>query len=423
MAKNRLIGKFLPLLFFLMATVTGMSQDTMTGIFNPNFKTLQTSVNGNYLTPPILNFNTSDVLTIEFDEIAEDRSFLRYSLQHCNSDWTPSSLVDSEFLDGFNVADITDYEYSQSTVVHYVHYKLSFPNEELYVTKSGNYLLKVYEESNPDEILLQVRIYVSEASAVTSVDITTRTDIDYNNSHQQLSLSVDCAKAGVQNIFSDLKVYVVQNSRQDNTVKLTTPSRVAGYKAYYEHLRPLIFAAGNEYRRFENISVNYPGMRIDEVQYYHPYYHATLFKDEPRCMEQYTYDRTQFGRYVIREYNSDQSEIEADYMAVHFALEAPHYHNYDIYIDSDFLNRRLNSESLMVYNTATDCYEKTLLMKQGSYNYQYIAVPKGQKAGLTEVVEGDKYQTVNEYTIFVYTRKPGDRYDRLISTAVAYSNY
>lgn len=423
MVKTRLIGKYVLLLLFLMKAVNGMSQDTMTGIFNPNFKTLQTSVNGNYLTPPILNINTSDVITIEFDEMAEDRRFLRYSLQHCNSDWTPSTLVDSEFIDGFNIADIMDYEYSQSTVVHYVHYRLSFPNEDIYVTKSGNYLLKVYDESNPDETLLQVRIYVSEASAITSVDITTRTDIDYNNSHQQLSLSVDCAKARVQNIFSDLKVYVYQNSRVDNAVKLTTPSRAVAYKAYYEHLRPLTFPAGNEYRRFENLSVNYPGMRVDEVKYYYPYYHSTLFKDEPRNMEQYTYDRTQFGRYVIREYNSDQSEIEADYMAVHFTLEAPHYYNYDIYIDSDFLCRRLNAESLMTYNSATDCYEKTLLMKQGSYNYQYIAIPKGQKIGLTEIVEGDKYQTVNEYTIFVYTRNPGDRYDRLISTAIAYSNY
>ena len=60
-------------------------------------------------------------------------------------------------------------------------------------------------------------------------------------------------------------------------------------------------------------------------------------------------------------------------------------------------------------------------MKQGAYNYQYLAVKNG--VGFTSTIEGDNYQTVNEYTILVYTRQPGDRYDRLISAAVAYSNY
>ena len=71
----------------------------------------------------------------------------------------------------------------------------------------------------------------------------------------------------------------------------------------------------------------------------------------------------------------------------------------------------------MTYNRATGKYEKALLLKQGSYNYQYLIVPPGKNRGYTAEIEGDKYQTVNEYLIKVYTRRPADRYDRLIGVS------
>ena len=74
------------------------------------------------------------------------------------------------------------------------------------------------------------------------------------------------------------------------------------------------------------------------------------------------------------------------------------------------------------YNRATGRYEKRLLLKQGAYNYQYLAVADGQHIGLTSAIEGDKYPTVNEYTVRVYYRPRGSRYDRLAGVKVFYSN-
>lgn len=426
MARNRLFGRLFAVFIglFVLCQFTLRADDTSTAIFNPNFKTLQLAVNGNLLVPPILNLNAGDVLTVAFDELAEDRRFLRYSLVHCDADWKPSNLVESEYLDGFNIAEINDYEYSQATVVHYVHYRFDFPNEDIYVTKSGNYLVRIYDESEPEVTLLQARFYVCEYSTTETVEITSRTDIDYNKEHQQLSLAVDCTKSRVDNVFTDLKIKIMQNGRLDNVVTVTTPSRVVGRKAHFEHLRQLIFPAGNEYRRFENSSTYYPGMRVDKVEYHHPYYHATLFIDEPRDKDQYLFDKTQFGRFVVREYNSEQSDIEADYVVTHFSLEAPHYFDTDVYLDGDFLQRALSAESQMTYNRTTDRYEKVLLLKQGAYNYQYLAIDRsGKQPSHTAMIEGDKYQTINEYTIFVYTCVPGERYDRLVGAAIAHSDY
>ena len=74
----------------------------------------------------------------------------------------------------------------------------------------------------------------------------------------------------------------------------------------------------------------------------------------------------------------------------------------------------LDERSKMGYNFDTGQYEKAVLMKQGSYNYQYLFVPNGSTTGQTAPLEGDFYQTQNEYSIYVYYRPMGARYDRLI---------
>lgn len=70
----------------------------------------------------------------------------------------------------------------------------------------------------------------------------------------------------------------------------------------------------------------------------------------------------------------------------------------------------------MTYNRATGLYEKTLLLKQGAYNYQFLTIDTDGKShtASTSTIEGDYYQTRNEYLIKVYTRHRGERYDRLI---------
>ena len=72
----------------------------------------------------------------------------------------------------------------------------------------------------------------------------------------------------------------------------------------------------------------------------------------------------------------------------------------------------------MKYNRETGRYETAMLLKQGAYNYQYLAVPPGARRGYTSYIEGDKYQTVNRYTVRVYVREPHARYDRLVGVAV-----
>lgn len=395
--------------------------DTRTRIFNPSFHSLQIKNAVNDQLPPVIVSGSNDALVLSFDEFAETYRNLRYSLHHLDADWNIDGLVSDEYLDTFNDTPIDNFDYSNTTTAHYVHYALTIPDGRVVLLVSGNYLIKVYEDGNPDETLLQARFYVSEETVDVSGSVTGITDIDYRDAHQQLSIMID----GKDNLTLDdlsnrLIVKIMQNGRQDNIISVSHPQFITGNTARYEHQRQLIFPAGNEYRRFETISTTFPGRGVENIVYAYPYYHMKLLRDQKRNITGYAYDRTQRGRYRVRQQNSNDSDYDADYVVVHFELEAPPYPNAEIYIDGDFTNRLFDAESRMNYDASDGVYRHTMMLKQGSYNYQYLVKPVGASEGLTLPVEGDFYQTDNEYTILVYYRRPGARYDRLIAVKTLY---
>ena len=66
-------------------------------------------------------------------------------------------------------------------------------------------------------------------------------------------------------------------------------------------------------------------------------------------------------------------------------------------------------------------YELSLLLKQGFYNYKYVTVDYKNNLNDYEI-DGSFYQTENEYTVLVYYRKMGARYDEVIGIGSAYSD-
>lgn len=386
-----------------------------TSIFNPLFRTLTLTVDDNLMEIPVIPLDGSRTLTVSFDEIADDRSYLRAKLIHCNSDWTPSSLAEPEFVDGFNEAEISDIGYSSNTFIRYVNYRFSIGSEGLRPLVSGNYLLLVYRENNPDEIILQCRFRVSEDAAAVFGEASGRTDAGFNDRWQQLSLAVAPENIPGMNPYTDLILEITQNNRPDTRRIILHPLRADGSRMIYEHSPELIFPAGNEYRRFETVRNNYPGMGVDSTRYEDPMYQAYLKPDSPRADRQYFYDRTQRGRFLVDEYNSTDPSLGADYIMTHFTLDFPEVTDGDIFIEGDLALRAYSPFNKMTYNRQTGLYEARIPLKQGSYNYQYvIRKHEGDPAGYASPIEGDYFQTVNEYNVYAYLRLPGSRADRLL---------
>ena len=127
--------------------------------------------------------------------------------------------------------------------------------------------------------------------------VSSNTDIDTNQSHQQVSFVINHKQLDIPHPQSDLKIWVYQNNRRDNAVTGLLPMGMREHELAYTNLRQLIFPAGNEYRRMEFLSNKYNGMRIEGFSFHNPYYHAELIPAPARDQHPYEYDQDQHGRY------------------------------------------------------------------------------------------------------------------------------
>ena len=409
-----------------LMVLTAMAQgvvDTRPHVFDNNVRSLKVSLENNMYIPPVIMLNGEDRLIVNFDYLGYDVHYLRYSVTHCNADWQPSQLVEREYVSGVNYADIDDYEQSEATYVHYYNYQFVLPNQDMELLVSGNYLLSVYEQDDPDKILFQTRFSVCEGKVNVFPRVTSRTDVEYNNRFQQVSFDVRYKPNQIKDPYSEFTCIVYQNSRMDNAVVVKRPMMVGVDYVTYDHNRDLIFPAGNEFRRFETVNAHNINMGVKAIRYYEPMYHAVLMTDEPRNEIQYLYDKTQFGRFTIRNAEAyGENFLEADYMITHFTLDTGGKLNGgNVWLYGEFLNGYPASQAMMKYDASSGLYTSELLLKQVAYNYMYLWVPDGTSVGQTGRIEGDHYETVNEYLVMVYDRPMGERYDRLVGYGTIYS--
>ncbi len=400
----------------------GTGVDTRQAIFDPSFRTLTVTAAGDLMAPPVIRLNSNDRIAVSFDEIGDDYSFLQYRLVHCNADWQPSALVESEYLESFNVSDIDDYAFSSNTFVHFVNYRFEIPSEGMAPLVSGNYLAQIYRQEDPDNVLLQVRFSVSEGAVAVSGNASGRTDRGFNTEWQHVALRLSPGRQQIQNPYQDLIVNITQNGRPETTRRLTHPSRVEGNSVIFEHSPELIYPAGNEFRRFETVRITDPGMHVDSIRFGGSNYHVFLSPDKGRADRSYSYDQTQRGRFVVRESNATDSDLGADYVTVNFTLDFPEIMDADIYVDGELTGWRLSDSNRMRRDPATGLYTLALPLKQGSYNYQYVVAPRGAAGGaFPSVIEGNHYETRNEYLVEVFYRPVGSRADRLLGYGVILS--
>lgn len=389
-----------------------MAQTTCVNV--PHIKTLQVMTNGNWMAPPIIHLNTPDKVEISFDELTHEYHRYTYKITHCNADWTPSDLFDTDYLQGFNDNVIEDYENSLNTTMLYTHYRFTLPNDEVQMLLSGNYRVDIYGEDDEETPVAQACFSVIEPRVGISAEVSSNTDIDTNESHQQVSFTVNYPGMSVTSPQAEFKTRVYQNMRTDNCVTNLQPTYLQPGQMQFVHNRQLIFPAGNEYRRFEIFNLHYGYQNVEQVQFFNPYYHATLYPDQPRT--NYSYDEDQDGRFFIRYDMAQNIDIEADYLFVHFTLEGfdNPLPNGKFYLNGNFTYGQFTSSSALTYNEQTRAYEGVQLLKMGVYNWLYLFVPEGSTVGRTAPAAGNFYETENEYLILVYHRPFGERYDKLV---------
>ncbi len=421
--------KFLLLLVFIMClntlTVSGQfpfgfdnavyDRDVKTVLLHPELEPLQ---------DPLINLVGNDKLRLSFDLLGVDAPVLYFTIQHCNHDWTPSSLRKNEFVQGFEEGEIRNYQYSVNTLTPYVHYTLVFPDDQMKPVLSGNYLLIVYENSLDDgNVLFTRRFYVldNRARVELSLPLYPR-NLDYSMTKQQIDVAVFTGNLYVLSPEQNLNLSIRQNGRWDNMVAGLKPSHNTGEKLTYEYAEETVFDGGNQYRNFDIKSFRYQSERISRMFQEDDYYVIQLWPDQPRARKNYVNEQDIRGRRLVKAREDQLTETEGDYAWVEFLFEyhVPLTHG-EVYVIGELTDWSLNESARMQYNYALKAYELSLFLKQGYYNYLYCIMEHG--CGKADVVffEGDHRETLNEYKAYLYYKRPGTDYDQLVGYALLMS--
>ena len=86
-----------------------------------------------------------------------------------------------------------------------------------------------------------------------------------------------------------------------------------------------------------------------------------------------------------------------------------------------FNNYALTDENKMDYNEKKGIYEKAMMVKQGFTNYSYTVADSKGKIDDENAIDGNFWQTENNYHAIIYYRENNQRYDRVIGKGIATS--
>jgi len=365
---------------------------------------------------PIIKLGNS--INVRFDDIIGDEADYYYTIEHYNFDWTPSQLTKNEYMEGFDDVRITQYTNALNTLQPFTHYELSIPNSNVKQLKvSGNYLLKVFNSSR--ELLFSRKFMIYEPIAQVAAEIRRSRDLSFIDEKQVVNFSVNSPDLLLKNPDENVKVSLIQNFNQKLAIKDLKPQFTIANELIYRYDSESSFWGGNEFLQFDNKEIRVTTSDIASVELGELYHHF-LFLDFTRKNEPYTYNPDINGGFVIRNIQAQNSHIEADYIWMHFQLK-----NYDIidggeiHLYGGFNNFELDKSTLLSYNEETGYYEGARLFKQGFYNYKYVLLNKDGSID-DGFISGNFDETENAYTILVYYRTPGARYDRIIG--VGYAN-
>jgi hypothetical protein len=387
-------------------------------VYDKNIKSVQLHNEQFELSQPLLQLGSDNRLQLSFDDLSGNLKNYSFTLIHCNANWQPSKLMPIEYIDGYQEMDITDFNYSENTLQKYIHYNAYIPSPYMHITKSGNYILKVYDRDAPDQPVITKRLLFFTPKIIITAQAKAASIIEDRNFKQEIDFIIDKGQYTINDPFEDLKVFILQNNRWDNASKDLKPTFIKDTQLVYNYDEENVFTGGNEFRAFDTKSLKYKAEHVAKIRVDSSRTSTDVFllPDEKRTYIKYTSGNDINGNFVIRTIDGNgDSAINADYCRVHFFLSYNEVlTNGDLYVFGAFNGWKCTKENRMKYNAERLGYEAVLYLKQGYYNYEYGFLENGKTAVDETLIEGMHFETENEYTIYVYYQQQGVYYDQLI---------
>ncbi len=389
-------------------------EDSYNATYLEFIKSVKFYPSSDQLAEPILQMGQGGALILSFDDLSGDNGNYWYTIEQRNADWSEGQLSEFEWLEGFNNNRIEQQSFSFAVRTQYMHHRLSIPNRDIRITKSGNYLLKVF--LNGKELAMVRRFMVVENQVVILPITRQAAMVEKARTHQEIDFTVDLKKLEVRLPRQEIRTTVLQNGYWQGAVIGVEPFFIRERVLDFDYQDKLAFPGGKEFRFFDLRSLQNRSERIEDMRQTQYQTDIFLFADRSRTYTAYLLNPDANGKFVIQNFDiGDDANVYADYANVHFKFEKPlPFDGSDLYVLGAFNDFQPWSDYRMEYNEADHAYHLNVLLKQGYYNYAYGLVSGPPYLPDFEETEGNWYETENAYTILVYYRPLGERYDRII---------
>ena len=366
-------------------------------------------------------FQLGDAFELQFDDLYGTDASYFYEIVHCDYNWNPSDIQKRDYLQGFDNQRIQESSSSFNCLQIYTHYRLPFPNSTTQLKISGNYMLKILNEDN--EVIFSRKFIVFEDLATVPIQIKRARTVTNLDSKHNLEFTIKSNVINFQNPLKNIKTILLQNGKFNTAISNIKPQFTIGNDLVYKYDTPTQFWAGNEFLYFDNKEIRIASNTISRVDSQKDIYSSYLFTNEARANSNYYNNQDVNGNFVIRRLFAENNDVEADYAWVYFSLSAPLFRSSDgaIYVTGMFNNYALTAENKMEYNPEKAIYEKAILIKQGFTNFEYLAVKPNGSIDSENAIDGNYFQTENEYTVLVYYKEDTDRFTRIIGKGSASS--
>lgn len=339
-------------------------------------------------------------LTLRFDVFQADVSYYRVSVRQMNRDWSEGPLLPGVYLRGVSEDVISEGAPSTSQEPLYTAYTYRFPNDNMGVRVSGNYMMDVIDPYSGAR-MLSLPFMVSEdlGEADFKVEelfnqhprhrILHQPFLEYQYPAEFRMPELDIHVAFVQNRWwMDQAMPTILDQSQDGVLRyhLSREDAFVGMLDVYSYTLTDVGRLTEDVVQADAGAATPSVVKNPDVDgLTRPIVSAWVNSPAPRRSR------------------------DARYGQVTFQFETTRPQE-PMYVAGTFNNWQPRTEDRLWFDDASGYWVNTRLLKEGTHRYSYVT--ESDRYAFSSVMAG----SAQEYTALVYFHDPGSRYDRLLKT-------
>ena len=352
-------------------------------------------------------------LTIEFDIDSDVLPNMNIIFRYCDKNWNP---YNSLFLinNGKNIEYDLDFEILPFTCedARY-HYKGSFPNENNFVDFpfSGKWMFYITDVQDTSIVYATGKFYVVYNDVKLNVNLKKEMLEEKSYSPLEIGRIINLTSSFdlPEELFPNFvdQVEIIQNKRISSPIIIDRTFNTNTRQYSWNADRKFSFTArdiypGNEYRQADIRDINRFNSK-DVSSQFSGFEMSRFFKFGRRDLN---------GSYLLTNYKNDF----ATYLNVNFRIKPPEEFLGEIFLVGSFNEWQPSPKYKLEKNG--EIFAKTIQLKRGIYDYQFVTgyINNGSIKDENWIyLEGNFWETSNEYHVFLYYKDPNfGGYDKII---------